>query len=78
MRNLIIIIDDMAISYCLYHNTRTKRNLMPIDTLKKAIRFAMMENFNLYIVYPVCLLPDEYLNVINSAHHYKIKSIRNF
>lgn len=44
-----------------------------MDTLKSAIRYAMMENLNVQFVYPTSELPETYLEAINSVDHVDIK-----
>ena len=46
---------------------------MPLDTLRKGIRFGMMENLMIQYVYPDYELPAEYADVIESIDHSKIK-----
>jgi CXXX repeat peptide maturase len=48
---------------------------MPIELLRKGIRFGMMENLMIQYVYPDYELPSEYAEVIESIDHSKIKSL---
>ena len=48
---------------------------MPLETLRKGIRFGMMENLMIQFVYPGYELPAEYVEVIESIDHSKIKPI---
>ena len=45
---------------------------MPLETLKKGIRFGMLENLNIQFVYPDRELPKEYKEVIETIDHSKI------
>ncbi len=49
-----------------------ERNLMPLDTLRKAIHWGMCENLMIQYVYPDYELPAEYAEVIESIDHLKI------
>ena len=42
LQYLIILLDDNAPSFC-YYPDRTSRRLMPLDVLKKAVRYSMAE-----------------------------------
>ena len=68
--------DKTSVSYCHYDATPSPRDggrLMPIDTLRAGIVFAMKENLNIQFVYPNRPLPIEYEEVIESIDHTKIK-----
>ena len=73
IRNIVILLDDTAVSYCLYDNSKAKRNLISLDTLKKAIKLALLENYTVHLVYPSYQLPQQYHDIIDSIEHYKIK-----
>lgn len=62
----------MSVAYCHANNPLTERNLMPIDTLRKAILFGMKQNLMIQYVYPDYELPEEYDEVIESIDHVKI------
>lgn len=70
---LIILLDDASTSYCHYSNREEKR-LMPLDTLKQGILYAMKENLTIQFVYPDYELPQEYKDVIESIEHSDIVS----
>lgn len=70
---LIILLDDASTSYCHYSNRETKR-LMPLDTLKQGILYAMKENLMIQFVYPDYELPQEYKDVIDSIDYSDIVS----
>lgn len=70
---IVILLDDTSTSFCHYTNGKTVRRLMPLDTLKEGIRYAMKENLNIQFVYPAYSLPQEYLEVIDSIDHTDIK-----
>jgi len=77
LQYLIILLDDMSVSFCHYDNPDRKRRLIPLDTLKQGIRFAMMENLTIQIVFPNYELPKDYLNAIESIDHTKIKPTKD-
>ena len=72
LQYLIILLDDTSTSYCHYENNRHKSKLMPLETLKQGIRFAMMENLMIQFVYPDYELPQKYKDEIHSIDHSKI------
>lgn len=66
---IVILLDDTSTSFCHYTNGNTERRLIPLQTLKDGIRFAMKENLNIQFVYPNYKLPTEYLTTIDSIDH---------
>ena len=70
---LIILLDDTSTSYCHYGN-REEKQLMPLDTLKQGILYAMKENLMIQFVYPDYELPQEYKDAIDSIDHSDIVS----
>ena len=70
---LVILLDDMSSSFCHYDNPKTNRQLIPLDTLKAGIMYAMKENLNVQFVYPAYPLPKEYEEAVESVDHAKIK-----
>lgn len=73
LQYLIILLDDTSTSFCHYEVPQRERKLIPLDTLRQGIRFAMMENLMIQFVYPDYVLPTEYEEVIESIDHSKIK-----
>lgn len=69
LKYLVILLDESSTSFCHYTNKSDKSNLMPIDTLKKGIRFGMMENLMIQFVYPEKTLPTEYGEAIETIDH---------
>ena len=72
LQYLVILLDDTSVAYCHAANPLKEHNLIPIDTLKKAILFGMKENLMIQYVYPEYELPEEYDEVIESIDHVKI------
>ena len=72
LQYLVILLDDTSVAYCHANNPLKERNLIPLDTLKKAILFGMKENLMIQYVYPDYELPEEYNEVIESIDHVKI------
>lgn len=70
---LIILLDDTSTSYCHYEVSPRDRKLIGLDDLKSGIIFAMKENLNVQFVYPDYELPMEYVEIIESIDHTKIK-----
>lgn len=77
LQYLIILLDDTSVSFCHYDNPRREKRLIPLETLKQGIRFAMMENLTIQFVYPNYELPKDYLTVIESIDHTNIKPIED-
>lgn len=75
LQYLIILLDDTAPSFCHYENRQTARRLMPLDTLRAGILFAMKENLNVQFVCPDYALPEEYVATIGSIDHTLINMI---
>lgn len=69
----IILLDDTSVSFCHYANRRTTPKLIPIDTLRMAVLYAMKQNLNVQLVYPSYALPKEYEEVIDTIDHVRIK-----
>ena len=72
LQYLIILLDDTSTSFCHYKNSKNERNLIPLEILRRGIRFGMMENLMIQFVYPDYELPQEYQEVIESIDHSKI------
>ncbi|MBQ9440303.1 MAG: CXXX repeat peptide maturase [Paludibacteraceae bacterium] len=72
LQYLVILLDDTSVAYCHACNPLTERNLMPLDTLKKAILFGMKENLMIQYVYPDYDLPEQYEAVLESIDNVKI------
>lgn len=66
---IVILLDDTSVSFCHYANRKQERRLMPLDTLRQGIRYAMKENLNIQFVYPDYALPEDYLEAIDSIDH---------
>lgn len=78
LQYLIILLENKSVSYCQYEvpsESTEEEGLMPLDTLRAGIVFAMKENLNIQFVYPERTLPDEYAEVIESIDHTKIKPV---
>lgn len=72
LQYLVILLDDTSVAYCHANNPLREPNLMPLDTLRKAILFGMKENLMIQFVYPDYELPEEYNEIIESIDHVKI------
>ena len=66
---IVILLDDTSTSFCHYTNEKADRRLIPLQTLKDCICYAMKENLNIQFVYPNYKLPKEYLAAIDSIDH---------
>lgn len=65
---MIILLDDTSTSFCHYDVNKTGR-LISLDHLRRGIRFAMVENLTIQMVYPGYELPAEYHEAINTIDH---------
>lgn len=72
LQYLVILLDDTSVAYCHAENPLKERNLIPLETLRKAILFGMKENLMIQYIYPEYELPEEYNEVIESIDHIKI------
>lgn len=72
MQYLVILLDDTSVAYCHADNPLKERRLMPLDILRKAIRFGMKQNLMIQYIYPDYDLPEEYNTLIESIDHVKI------
>lgn len=72
LQYLVILIDDSAPSFCHYNNPKQEHRLIPLDTLKTGIRWAMEENLMIQFVVPDYELPDEYEEAMQSIDHSRI------
>ena len=72
LQYLVILLDDTSVAYCHAENPLKERNLMLLDTLRRAVFFGMKENMTIQFVYPEYELPEEYNEVIESIDHVKI------
>lgn len=74
LKYLIVQLDDTAVSFCHYTNSKNEQRLIPLDTLKEALFWSMKENLNVQFVYPDYELPAEYKAVIDTVDHADIVS----
>lgn len=74
LQYLVIVLDNTSTSYCHYETGSPERRIIPLQTLKDGIRFGMKENLMIQFVYPDYELPEEYVPVIESIDHSKIKA----
>ena len=75
LQYLIILLDDASTSFCHYENVKKEGKLMPLDVLRKGIRFGMTENLMIQFVYPKNDLPQEYKDEVETIDHSKIKTV---
>lgn len=72
LKYLVILLDDTSVSYCHCDNPNKNPRLIPLDTLKDAILYAMKENLTIQFVWPDYELPQEYKDVIATIDHANI------
>lgn len=72
LKYLVVQLADDSVSYCHYENSSKSDQFISADTLKAAIRFGMVENLNIQFVYPKRVLPDGYVEIIETIDHIKI------
>ena len=78
LQYLVILLDDTSVAYCHADNPLAKHNLMPLETLKKAIFFGMKENLMIQYVLPDYELPNEYYETMESIDNVKILAEQTF
>lgn len=74
LKYLIIPLADNAVSFCHYNCKCTEEILIPLDTLRDGIFWAMTENLSIQFIFPDQKLPDDYQKVIDSIDHAAIVS----
>lgn len=74
LKYLVIQLADSSVSFCHYPGGKSGGCVMPVETLKDAIFWAMKENLALQFLYPDYVLPDEYKSVIAETYHTDIVS----
>lgn len=70
LQYLVILLDDTSTSYCHADNPLTEPRLIPLETLRDAILFAMKQNLMIQFVYPDYELPEEYKTLIDTIDHF--------
>jgi len=75
LQYMIILLDDMSVSFCHYEVNKSDRRLISLDDLRAGIRLAMIENLTIQFVYPNYDLPKEYKDVIHTIDHSNIKPV---
>ena len=72
LQYLVVLLDNTSVTYCHADNPLTERQLMSLETLRKAILFGMKQNLMIQFVYPDYELPTEYNELIETIDHVKI------
>lgn len=72
LKYLVIHLADDSTSYCHFANNTSSEQFMSIETLKAAIRFGMVENLNIQLVYPKSTIPSGFSEIIETIDHTKI------
>lgn len=69
MKYLVILLSDQSTSFCYYNpnNNLINSSLMPLDTLKNAIKYAFMEDMLIQFVLPPFPLPKDYEKIVLST-----------
>ena len=69
MKYLVILLSDQSTSFCHYapRGDIEEKKLIPLDTLRAAIKFAFMEDMFIQFVMPSFPLPKEYEDIIAST-----------
>lgn len=80
LQYLIILLSDRSTSFCHYSPGSSPKGEgsctpIPLDTLRRGIRFAMRENLMIQFVYPEEELPREILDEIETIDHSKIRPL---
>ena len=72
LQYLVVLLDNISVTYCHADNPLTERQLMSLETLRKAILFGMKQNLMIQFVYPDYELPTEYNELIETIDHVTI------
>ncbi len=74
LKYLIIPLAQNAVSFCHYEKRESDDTLIPLETLEKALFWAMKENLNVQFLYPDTELSEDYKRLIDSIDHIDIVS----
>lgn len=77
LKYIVIPLAENAVSYCHYNEIGEGANIISVDVLQKAIRYAMLENLHATFVFPNQSIPENYLAIINTISHTKIAPINS-
>lgn len=73
LKYLIVLLDDLSVSFCHYPNNEGSKHLISLNALKGGLIWAMKENLMVQFVYPDYELPQEYYDLIDTIDHIDIK-----
>ena len=77
LKYIVIPLAENAVSYCHYNKIGEGANIISVDVLQKAIRYAMLENLHATFVFPNQSIPENYLAIIDTISHTKIAPINS-
>lgn len=77
LKYIVIPLAENAVSYCHYNEIGEGANIISVDVLQKAIRYAMLENLHTTFVFPNQSIPENYLAIIDTISHTKIAPINS-
>lgn len=72
LKYLIIILADTSVSFCTYTGKSKEPGLIPYDSLRKAVTFALKNNLKVNFLYPSFPLDKKYKTLIEDVEHIKI------
>lgn len=72
LQYLVILLDDISVSYCHATNPLTSKNRIPYNVLHDAIFWGMRHNLMIQYVMPPYELPDEYCRLMETIDNVKI------
>lgn len=72
LKYLIIPLSDSAVSFCHYDTKDKTGGFIPVETLEKALFWAMKENVSVQFVYPANSVPSDILTAIDKIDHIDI------
>lgn len=76
LKYLIISLSNDSVSFCHYE-CGTGHELIDLQSLKRALHWAMTENLNVQVLYPNREIPDAYKQVIDAVDHVNIVGSSN-
>lgn len=77
LKYIVIPLAENAVSYCHYNKIGEGANIISVDVLQKAIRYAMLENLHATFVFPNQSISENYLAIIDTISHTKIAPINS-
>lgn len=69
LKYLVILLDSTSVSFCHYNNTVDQPNLIPEETLRRGILFALKRNLRIQYIFPHQEIPEYYYKIISNSFY---------